>query len=236
MARNNDTSDWKPKTQLGKDVVEGKISSIDEIFTQGRKIMEPEIVDFLLPRVDHELILIGGTPGKGGGIRRTPAKRTAKMHKSGRKFKMSIFAVVGNKNGYIGIGEGHASGSGAFRKAIEKAITKAKLNIVPVRRGCGSWECECGSYHSIPAKVEGKDGSVKIVLKPAPRGIGLVVSDEVKKIMKLAGVEDIWCKTFGETRTRVNLIRSVFNAFKNLNEMKLDDDFKKASGTVIGAV
>ncbi len=228
------TKDWTPQTELGKEVVDGKITSVEEIFEQGRKIMEPEIVDILLPNLDHELVLVGGSPGKGGGIRRTPAKRTAKMHKSGRKYKMTALAVIGNRNGYAGIGEGQASGSGAFRNAIQKAIKNSKLNIIPVRRGCGSWECECASHHSIPTEVEGKSGSVTVALKPAPRGVGLVVSDEVKKFLQLAGIDDCWAKTFGKTRTRGNLIKAVYNALKNLNQLKIDDDFKEKSGTVIG--
>ncbi len=228
------TEDWTPKTELGKEVAEGKITSVEEIFQQGRKIMEPEIVDILLPNLDHELILIGGSPGKGGGIRRTPAKRTAKMHKSGRKYKMTAFAVIGNKNGYAGVGKGQATGSGAFRTAIQKSIKNSKLNIIPVMRGCGSWECECASPHSIPTEIEGKSGSVRIRLKPAPRGAGLVVSDEVKKLMELAGIEDCWAKTFGETRTRINLLKSVYNAFKKLNQLKIKEEFKEKSGATVG--
>lgn len=226
--------EWNPKTKLGEAVAEGKVTSLDEIFEEGKKIMEPEIVDVLLPHLDHELVLIGGSPGKGGGIRRTPAKRTGKMHKSGRKYKMSAFAVVGNKNGYVGVGQGEASGSGAFRTAIEKAIEDAKMNIMPIRRGCGSWECECGSPHSLPTKIEGKEGSVRTILKPAPRGAGLVASDEVKKILELAGIEDCWIKTFGETRTRTNLIKSAYNAFQNLNELKMGEDFREKAGVMMG--
>ncbi len=228
------TKDWVPQTELGKDVVDGKITSMEEVFGQGRKIMEPEIVDLLLPNLDHELILVGGSPGKGGGIRRTPAKRTAKMHKSGRKYKMTALAVIGNGNGYAGVGEGQATGSGAFRTAIQKSIKNSKLNIIPIRRGCGSWECECASHHSLPTEIEGKSGSVRVVIKPAPRGTGLVVSDEVKKFLELAGVKDCWLKTFGETRTRGNLIKAVYNAFRNLNQLKMKDEFKERSGSVVG--
>lgn len=228
------TKDWVPQTELGKDVVDGKINSMEEVFGQGRKIMEPEIVDLLLPNLDHELILVGGSPGKGGGIRRTPAKRTAKMHKSGRKYKMTALAVIGNGNGYAGVGEGQATGSGAFRTAIQKSIKNSKLNIIPIRRGCGSWECECASHHSLPTEIEGKSGSVRVVIKPAPRGTGLVVSDEVKKFLELAGVKDCWLKTFGETRTRGNLIKAVYNAFRNLNQLKMKDEFKERSGSVVG--
>ena len=104
---------------------------------------------------------------------------------------------------------------------------KAKLNIIPIRRGCGSWECSCGTNHSIPLTVEGKSGSVRIKLIPAPKGIGLCVSDEVKKVMKLAGISDIWCDTRGNTHMRINLIKAVFNALKKLNTYKTKPEFEK---------
>ncbi len=213
----NKLANWIPKTKLGKDVLSGKIKSIDEIFKEGRKIREPEIVDYLIPNLKTEIVEIGGTPGKGGGQRRTPTKRTARMHRSGRRYKISAMVIVGDENGHVGVGRGSAK---EHRTAIEKATQNAKLNIIPVRRGCGSWECSCGEPHSIEKKVEGKSGSVRIVLMPAPRGLGLCCSEPVKQIMRLAGIKDIWVKTFGDTRTRENLILATFNAFKNLNKMR----------------
>ncbi|RLJ04816.1 MAG: 30S ribosomal protein S5 [Candidatus Aenigmatarchaeota archaeon] len=210
------TIDWVPKTELGKQVMNGKIKSIDEIFKQGIKIKEPEIVDKLLPNLETEIILIGGSPGKGGGIKRTPTKKTARMHKSGRRFNVSAVVVVGNKDGYVGIGKGEAA---EHRRAIEKATLKAKLNIIPVKRGCGSWECNCGENHSIPFRVEGRQGSVRAVLIPAPKGIGLCIPDEAKKILRLAGIRDIWSKSFGNTHARINFSFAIFNALKNLNKI-----------------
>jgi small subunit ribosomal protein S5 len=204
---------WKPKTSLGKEVFEGKITDIEEIFKSGRKITEPEIVDKLLPNLKNELILIGGRTGKGGGIQRIPVKITATMHKSGRRFTATAFVVVGNEDGIVGVGKGSAPET---RDAITKAIQKAKLNLIKVKRGCGSFECSCGEPHSIPFKVEGKSGSVRAVLMPAPKGVGLVASDEAKKILRLAGIKDVWVKTFGNTSTRMNLIKAIFNALKNL--------------------
>jgi len=220
MEEEKDVEIWNPKTELGKEVLKGTITSIDEIFEQGRKIKESKIVDKLLPNLESEIILIGGSPGKGGGIRRTPTARTARMHRSGRRYKASAVVVVGNKDGYLGIGKGVSVDN---KVAIDKATEAAKLNIIPIKRGCGSWECGCGQKHSIPYKVEGKCGSVRVVLIPAPKGIGLCVSDEVKKIMRLAGIQDIWSKTFGNTGTRKNLSFAVFNAFKNLNKMKVPE-------------
>jgi len=208
---------WIPKTSLGKSVMKGKVTDIGKILDEGIKIKEHEIVDILIPDLESELVLIGGRPGKGGGIERTPLRISAKMHRSGRRYKSSAFAIVGNKDGIVGIGKGSGKQS---RHAINKAIKKAKLNVIKVPRGCGSWECECGEPHSIPFKTKGKSGSVRVVLMPAPKGIGLVVDDESKKILKLTGIKDVWGRTLGDTGTRINLIRAVFYALKNLHRYR----------------
>ncbi|NOZ81571.1 MAG: 30S ribosomal protein S5 [Candidatus Micrarchaeota archaeon] len=226
---------WVPRTELGKKVYSGEITDIDYIFREGLKISEPEIVDVLLPNLENEIILIGGSSGKGGGIRRTIIRRTTRMHKSGRRYRTSALTVVGNRDGYIGIGFAHGQVS-KTRELLAKSLKKAKLNLIPIKRGCGSWECGCGEPHSIPFAVEGKCGSVRVKLMPAPKGIGLCVSDEVKKLISLAGISDIWCKTRGNTRTRLNLIGAVFDALKKLNRYKLDEEFEKKAGIKVGRV
>lgn len=207
---------WIPKTKIGKEVLEGKIKSIDEIFERGEKIKEPEIVDRLL-KLKTEIIWIGGSPGKGGGIKRTPTRRTARMHRSGRRYKISSLVVVGDENGHVGVGKGVGV---THQIAIEKAIRKAKLNIIPILRGCGSWRCRCDEQHSIKRKTKGKAGSVRIVLMPAPRGAGLVCSDELKKLFMLAGIKDILTKSFGKTKTRFNHVLAAFDALKKLNSSR----------------
>jgi small subunit ribosomal protein S5 len=215
------SENWKPKTSLGIAVFEGRITSLDEIFAEGKKIKEAPIVDRLVPGLRNEIIFIGGSPGKGGGIKRTPTRRTARMHRSGRRYKVSALVVVGNGNGYIGAGR---SVSIEHKVAIDKATEVAKLNIIPVKRGCGSWECGCGQEHSIPAKVTGKSGSVSVELIPAPKGIGLCIPDEGKKMMRLAGIKDIWARSYGNTGARVNYALALYDAFKELNKMKLKHD------------
>ncbi len=211
-------AEWIPKTELGKLVAEGKIS-MDEIFATGKKIKEPQIVDRLLPGLQSDLIFIGGSPGKGGGIRRTPTRRTARMHRSGRRYRVSAMVIVGNGNGYVGIGK---SVSTENRVAIEKATENAKLNIMPVRRSCGSWECSCGEAHTVPIEIEGKCGSVRVRLLPAPKGVGLCVNNEAKKVMRLAGIRDVWTKRFGESRSRSNYALALFDAFRKMNIIRLD--------------
>lgn len=210
-------SEWIPKTRLGQDVVKGKYTSIDDILAAGEIILEPEIVDYLVPDIMQEIIYIGGSPGKGGGIRRTVTKRTARMHKSGRRFKLTALVVVGNEKNLLGMGKASLKEN---RAALEKATAKAKRNLIRVRKYCGSWECGCGTDHSIPFATEGKSGSVRVILKPAPKGVGIVASKEVKKILRLAGIKDIWVQSFGNTGARMNVTLAVFEALRKLSQTK----------------
>jgi len=209
--------EWIPKTKLGQDVVKGKYENLEQILGEGRVILEPGIVSKLVPDLEEEVIFVGGSPGKGGGIRRTATKRTSRMHKSGRRFKLTAVIVVGDKKNLVGLGK---ASSREHRTAIEKATTQAKLNMIRIRKGCGNWECACGGRHSIPFRTEAKHGSVRVVLFPAPKGVGIVADKTTKKILSLAGIRDVWAKTYGSTATRGNLVYAVFGALKNLNRTK----------------
>jgi len=218
------------RTELGKNVLAGKVTDIAEVFASGQKIREPWIVDRLLPDLKSEIIFFGGSPGKGGGITRTSTRRTVRMHRSGRRFKISALVVVGSTD-YIGLGKATSTEHGI---AINKATAAAKLNIIPIKRGCGSWECRCGKAHSVPLKVIGKHGSVQVALIPAPVGIGLCIANEGKKMIRLTGIRDIWTKTEGPSTTRYNYVWAIYNAFRKLNRMKIElPDAKPVKGEAV---
>lgn len=204
---------WKPRTKLGRKVANGEITDVVEALNSNYKIMEEEIVDQLTD-LDEEVILIGGTPGKGGGKRRTVSKRTVRMHKSGGRFSSNAMVVLGDRRNVVGVGEGESSDT---RAAIEDATRNAKLNLIEVQRGQGSWEDQGDDNSSIPYRVTGKSGSVEVELQPAPRGTGLAASDEAKKILELAGIQNVYMKSRGQTRTSENLIKATFEALKKLN-------------------
>jgi small subunit ribosomal protein S5 len=213
--RDRETELWIPKTDLGRKVREGKIKDIDEIFRQNARILEHPITDLLIPGLESELINIGQAKGKFGGGKRRPWRQTQKKSAEGNVPKFGCMAVVGDKAGHVGVGYGKAKET---VPAKEKAIRSAKVNIMPVLRGCGSPECICQEPHSIPIAVEGKSGSVKIKLLPAPKGTGLVIDDECKKVMILAGIKDIYSKSFGQTRTKFNMIKATIDALQKLGK------------------
>ncbi len=193
--------EWTPRTRLGRLVQQGKISSIEEIFAEGFKIREPEIVDMLLPDIQEEVIHIG---------------IVQKQTDAGEKTRFKAIVAIGNGNGYVGLGSGKAN---QVRTAIEKAAKDARLNITLVRRGCGSWECGCGQPHSLPFETSGKSGSVVIKIIPGPRGLGLVASEVAKVILRLAGIKDCWTRSYGQTRTVPSFAYALYNALKRTYEI-----------------
>ncbi|MBU1136451.1 MAG: 30S ribosomal protein S5 [Nanoarchaeota archaeon] len=204
---------WKPKTKLGLLVKEGKIKNIDEVI-ENYKILESEIIDSLID-VKTELLNIGQSKGKFGGGKRRIWRQTQKKTAEGNIPTFTCLAVSGDNNGHIGIGLGHAKETLPSR---EKAIRKAKLNIIKIKRGCGSFDCSCNEPHSIPFKVKGKCASSRVTLIPAPQGTGLVIGDECKKILRLAGIKDVYSKTFGKTRTTINLAKACLYALEKTNK------------------
>lgn len=207
MSRFN-RQEWIPRTSLGKMVLEGRLTSLTEIFNQGYKIQEPEIVDTLITDLQQEVLDIN---------------LVQKQTDAGEKSRFKALVVVGNYDGVFGLGVGKAK---QVRAAIQKATIDAKLNITPVKRGCGSWECGCRDPHSIPFVVVGKCGSVRIQLLPGPRGLGVVAGQVAKKVISFVGIKDCWSKSYGSTRTVPSFAYATYDALKNTYQMVSPTDWQ----------
>jgi small subunit ribosomal protein S5 len=205
-----DGDGWTPRTRLGRQVQDGEIESMGAALATGLPLKEPEIVDQLLPGLEDEVLDIN---------------MVQRMTDSGRRVKFRCVVVVGDRNGFVGYAEGRDDQVGG---AIQKAIGNAKLNIIDVSRGCGSWECGCGTPHTVALRTEGKAGSVEVTLIPAPRGLGLAGGETVRHVLELAGIEDIWTQSSGKTRTTVNFAKATFNALRNTAEARVPQHAREA--------
>jgi small subunit ribosomal protein S5 len=198
----SDADGWEPVTRLGQQVLDEEITSMEEALESGLPLKEPEVVDRLLPGLEDEVLDIN---------------MVQRMTDSGRRVKFRCVVVVGNRDGYIGYAEGRDDQVGS---AIQKAIDIAKLNIISVERGSGSWEDRSDAPHSLTRKTTGKAGSVEVELIPAPLGLGIAASDTVRHVLELGGVEDAWTKSYGNTRTTLNLGKATFNALQNASRAR----------------
>ncbi len=199
MSRNDG---WEPRTRLGRQVQDGDITSMDAALDSGLPLKEPEIVDQLLGSLDDEVLDIN---------------MVQRMTDSGRRVKFRCVVAIGNRDGYLGYAEARDDQVGS---AIQKAIEVAKLNVIRVDRGSGSWEDRAGGTNSLIRRAEGTAGSVTVEIIPAPQGLGLAAAPTVRHILELAGVQDAWTKSNGNTRTTVNLAKATFNALRNASQSR----------------
>lgn len=194
-----DDKDWTPLTKLGRLVKYGMIKSLEEIYTHSIPIKESQIVDELLSRSKREL-----------SDEVMKIMSVQKQTKAGQRTRFKAIVAVGDLDGHVGLGVKLAK---EVQIAIKGALVAAKLSLIPVRRGY--WGNKIGNVHTVPMKVTGKGGSVRVRLVPAPRGTGIVGAPTSKKLLQFAGVEDCFTSTTGSTKTLENFVKATFDALGN---------------------
>jgi len=184
---------WVPLTKLGRLVDKGVIKTIEEIYRFSIPIKESQIVDKLLgDKLKEEVMKV------------MPVQ---KQTTAGQRTRFKAFVLVGDSDGHLGLGVKAAK---EVQGAVKGAIIDAKMNMVPIRRGY--WGNKIGNPHTVPIKVTGKSGSVRVRLVPAPRGSGLVAAPAPKKVLQLAGIQDVYTSARGKTKTRGNFLKATYDA------------------------
>lgn len=130
--------------------------------------------------------------------------RVSKKTTGGNKMRFSVLAVVGDKNGKVGVGLGK---SADISQAIQKAISYAKGHFieVPIVNG------------TIPQEVRVKEGAAQIILKPAPQGSGIIAGGAIRSVVEAAGINNISSKILGTSNKGSN-VHATFLALKKLNK------------------
>jgi small subunit ribosomal protein S2e len=188
--------EWKPLTNLGRLVKNGFITRLEEIFYHSIPIKEAQIVD--------ALVKLSGKILKEECLK---VKSVQKQTKAGQRTRMKCVICIGDENGHLGVGSKLAK---EVQLAMKGAVIAAKLRLVPVRRGY--WGNKIGNPHTVPTKITGKCGSVRIRFIPAPRGTGIVGAPITKRMMTLAGVGDVFSQSRGNTDTTENYVSAIYDA------------------------
>lgn len=129
--------------------------------------------------------------------------RVTTVVKGGRRFSFSAIVVIGNKKGRVGLGHGKAN---EVPDAIKKAVKNAQNNLV---------EVPIVNKSTIPHEIKAKFLASRVLLKPAPKGKGIVASGAARVVVELAGISDIYTKTYG-SRTKQNAAKATIKALQQL--------------------
>lgn len=133
--------------------------------------------------------------------------RVTNVVKGGRRFSFSALVVIGNKNGKVGYGHGKAN---EVPNAIKKAIKNAQSNLITV---------PIVQKRTIPHISHAKYLSSNVLLKPAPKGKGIIASGTVRSVVELAGYKDIYTKSLG-SRTKSNTVKATIDALKKMRTLE----------------
>ena len=129
--------------------------------------------------------------------------RVTKVTKGGRHMRFSATMVVGDGKGLVGIGSGKAN---EVPEAINKAIQAANKNLVKI---------SLVDNRTVPHEATGVCGRAKVMLKPAPKGKGIVAGGAARAVLETAGVKDIISKSLG-SNTKVNVAKATLNALLSM--------------------
>ena len=137
-------------------------------------------------------------------------RRPAKTYKGGRRFRFGALAVVGDRQGRVGVGLGKAK---EVPLAVQKAQNIARRNLIEVPLENGT----------IPHEIEVVYETSRVILRPAAPGTGVIAGKVPRAILELAGVTDILTKVLG-SRNEINVAYATIEALKQLQTW---DEVKK---------
>lgn len=142
--------------------------------------------------------------------------RVAKVVKGGKRFNFTALVVVGDEQGWVGIGKGKAA---EVPEAISKAVKHAKKQLVRVSIKNGT----------IPHEVRGHFGAEHVMLKPASAGTGIVAGGAVRAVIELSGIHNIVAKTLG----RGNPFNVVHATLDGLNQLRDPEEVLRVRKSVV---
>lgn len=134
-------------------------------------------------------------------------RRVSKVVKGGKSMSFRVVVAVGDGLGRVGVGKGNTR---EIPPAIHQGAREAKRNLVRVPLVDG---------RTIPHEVVGAFKASRVLLKPAPPGTGIIASDTVRRICRLAGIRDILTKNFGSTNP-ITLSKAIVQGFEQLRTVE----------------
>ncbi|MFC1514532.1 30S ribosomal protein S5 [Candidatus Omnitrophota bacterium] len=132
--------------------------------------------------------------------------RVTKVTKGGKNMNFSALVVVGDAKGNAGFALGKAP---EVAEAIRKGMSQARKHLVAI-------DIE---NTTLPHEVIGKYGAIKVLLKPASLGTGVIACLAVRSICEVAGIKNILTKLLTKSTNPINVVKATFAGFKSIKPL-----------------
>ena len=129
--------------------------------------------------------------------------RVTRVTKGGKQLSFRATVVIGDHKGRVGYGIEKGKD---VQLAVQKAVNQAKKNIitVPIVKD------------TIPHRVEIKFKAARVMMKPAPKGSGIIAGSSLRAVLEMAGVPNASGKLIGRTNNKVTNVKAAFQALQML--------------------
>lgn len=152
----------------------------------------------------------GGRRGRGAMKREKPEfdqqivdlARVTRVTKGGKQMNFRACVVIGDRRGRVGFGLEKGKD---VQMAVEKAVNQAKKHMIRVPL----------YKETIPHRVEAKFKAGRVMIKPAPRGSGIIAGSAIRIVLELAGVPNVSAKMIGRTGNKVTNVKATFAALES---------------------
>jgi small subunit ribosomal protein S5 len=128
--------------------------------------------------------------------------RVTRVTKGGKQLSFRICVVIGDRRGRVGYGV--AKGADV-QLSVEKAVHQAKKNVIKIPF----------VNETIPHRIVKKFKSAMVMLKPAPKGSGIIAGGALRVVLDLAGVPNVSGKNLGKTKNKIMSVKAAFEALKS---------------------
>ncbi len=127
--------------------------------------------------------------------------RVTRVTKGGKQMSFRCCVLIGDRKGRVGYGIQKGKD---VQIAVEKAVRQAKKRMIRVPL----------IKDTLPHAITAKFKAAKVLLKPAPRGSGIIAGSVIRTVLEMAGVPNASSKMLGKTNNKINNVKATFKALE----------------------
>lgn len=141
--------------------------------------------------------------------------RVTRVVAGGKRMRFRACVVIGDLKGRLGVG---VKKGADVSVAVNKAVNEAKKNLTKIKT----------VNETIPHEVRIKHKSALLLIKPAPKGTGIIAGGPVRAALEISGIKNIVAKMIG-SKNKINNVRALIEALSRLKEPRQKAEKKSAS-------